>query len=118
MQKSFNLLTGLFLLGTAAISLFATDWLTGVYINQDKKSFMDEVIFCENGKAYAGMAPRKYEIVDKGDEKLIVLNSNGKFTFKISENKDELFPADKFTKDWFTTATLKLDPKRKDKCNW
>ncbi|WP_116644315.1 hypothetical protein [Salinivibrio sp. HTSP] len=95
---------------------FAQDWLEGVYINQDKDSLMEEVIFCQGGKAYAGMSPRKYEMTAKNDEKLVVLKSNGVFTFKVSADNKELFPVDDFTKNWFTEKTLLLDSNRTDTC--
>ncbi|WP_025675458.1 hypothetical protein [Salinivibrio socompensis] len=77
---------------------------------------MEEVIFCKGGKAYAGMSPRKYEMTTKNDEKLVVLKSNGAFTFKVSADNKELFPVDNFTKNWFTEKTLLLDSNRTDTC--
>jgi hypothetical protein len=117
MKKQLTLTTALFL-GLTSMSAFAQDWIEGVYINQDTKSFMKEVIFCKDGKAYSGMSPRKYEVVSKNNETHIVLNSNGVFTFKLSNDKKELFPVDEFTTKWFTKKSLKLDANRKDTCNW
>lgn len=109
---------GCFLL---VVSLFANasyaqEWLEGVYINQEKDSLMEEVVFCKDGKAYAGMSPRNYEMTTKNDERFVVLKSNGVFTFKVSDDNKELFPVDSFTKNWFTEKTLLLDSDRKDTC--
>ncbi|MGR5211610.1 hypothetical protein ACPV4A_13745 [Vibrio rotiferianus] len=117
-MKKLSLLLSLCSLGLVANSCFAAEWLEGVYVNQDESSSMDEAIFCDSGKAYAGMAPRLYQIEVKDDGNYVVLNSNGKFTFKISDDRTELFPADGFTSQWFTETSLKLDPKRNDTCNW
>ncbi|MFN1582032.1 hypothetical protein [Vibrio rotiferianus] len=117
-MKKLSLLLSLCSLGLVANGCFAAEWLEGVYVNQDESSLMDEAIFCDSGKAYAGMAPRLYQIEEKDDGNYVVLNSNGKFTFKISDDRTELFPADGFTSQWFTETSLKLDPKRNDTCNW
>lgn len=117
MKKIFSL-SSICLLVFGSLSLYANDWIEGVYINQDEKSFMKEVVFCKDGKAYSGMSPRNYEILTKNNEKQIILNSNGKFTFKVSSDNKELFPVDDFTKKWFTKKSLKIDISRKDKCNW
>lgn len=101
----------------SASPAFAADWLQGVYVNQDADGLMKEVVFCDGGKAYAGMGHRQYT-VDKEDGKTVVtLQSNG--TFHFTESKDgALLPADDFTKEWFTKTSLVKDPSRKDTCNW
>jgi hypothetical protein len=98
--------------------VLAADWLQGVYLNNDKDSSMDEVIFCADGKAYAGMGHRTYAINSENGQKVLTLSSNGTFTFTVSDDENTLLPADKFTKDWFTTTSLSKDPKRTDTCNW
>ena len=117
MKKLISVL-GFCLASLITTTSFASEWLEGVYINQDEGSSMNEVIFCKVGKAYAGMSPRQYTISREGDFNHVILNSNGTFKFKVSLDKTELFPADKFTTDWFTKSSLKLDPKRSDTCNW
>lgn len=104
--------------GLISVNAYAGSWLSGVYVNQDSSGMMDEVIFCDAGKAYAGMAHRSYQMQEKDGHEYVVLNSNGKFTFQVSEDKTELLPADDFTKEWFTKDKLRLDPNRKDTCNW
>lgn len=99
-------------------SAVASDWLQGVYINNDKNSGMDEVIFCDAGKAYAGMAHRQYTIETKDGQQIVELSSNGKFHFIVTDNGEKLLPADSFTKDWFTSSSLTKDTTRTDTCNW
>lgn len=113
-----SLLLATISLGLVVQSAFAAEWLTGVYINQDENAMMDEVVFCTDGKAYAGMSPRDYQISTKDDGDYVVLNSNGTFTFKVSEDRATLTPADEFTSSWFTKSSLKLNPSKKDSCNW
>lgn len=95
-----------------------SEWLTGVYVNQDKNSSMDEVVFCDAGKAYAGMGHREYQISKQDGHDIVVLQSNGKFSFNVSADRKELLPADDFTKEWFTKTKLTLDAERNDTCNW
>ena len=103
----------------AAGSASADEWLQGTYINDDADGMMSEAIFCDAGKAYVGgMARRTYTVEMRDGKKFVVLNSNGKFTFSVSDDSEKLLPADDFTKEWFTKTSLTKDPKRKDTCNW
>jgi hypothetical protein len=117
-MKKLSLLLSLGMITTLATSAYADNWLEGTYMNQDKNNSMDEIIFCKDGKVSVAMTKRKYKILTKNNEQYVELNSNGKFTFKVSADKKELSPADKFTKDWFTQTGLKLDAKKKGTCNW
>lgn len=102
----------------AAGPVAAEEWLQGTYINQDEDSLMDEATFCEDGKVYAGMAPRTYKMETRDGKPVVVLSSNGTFTFTVSDDEQMLTPADDFTKEWFTKTGLKKDPARDDTCNW
>lgn len=117
-MKKLSRLLSLCSLVLVAGNALAADWLVGVYVNQDEKASMNEAVFCKEGKVYTGMSPRQYTISSKDNVNYIVLQSNGTFTFRVSDDKTELFPADSFTTQWFTKSSLKLDPKRKDTCNW
>lgn len=110
---SFVLLTCLFFTNS-----FASEWITGTYINQDKNGVFKEIVFCEDGKAFPGAGHRTYKVIQKNNEKYIVLNSSGIFTFKLSKDKKQLIAADNFTKSWATKSSLVLDSSRKDTCNW
>ncbi|PTW58779.1 hypothetical protein C8N35_10983 [Breoghania corrubedonensis] len=102
----------------AAGTASAADWLQGTYVNGDKDSLMDEAIFCDGGKAYAGMGHRTYTLEERDGKTFVVLSSNGKFTFIVAGDGHKLLPADDFTKEWFTKTGLTKDPARTDTCNW
>ncbi|WP_321502402.1 hypothetical protein [Breoghania sp.] len=118
MKKTFGLMAFAAASLMVAGSASAADWLQGTYVNTDKESLMDEAIFCDGGKAYAGMAQRTYSTEMRDGKQVVVLNSNGKFTFIVAEDGEKLLPADVFTKEWFTKTGLKKDANRKDTCNW
>lgn len=117
-MKKLSLLLPLAVVTALTTSIYAEEWLQGTYMNQDKNNSMDEIIFCKDGKVSVASIKRKYKMITKNNEKYVELNSNGKFTFKLSADKKELAPADSFTKDWFTKTGLKLDEKKKGTCNW
>lgn len=97
----------------------APSWLNGVYINKDKTPSIDEVVLCDDGKAYlGGLAQGSYQIHSEGKVDYITLQSNGLFTFTVSNDRQKLLPSDSFTLDWFTKSELKLDSSRNDTCNW
>ncbi|MDJ0931182.1 hypothetical protein [Breoghania sp.] len=118
MKKAASYLSIVTISSVMAGSAMVADWLEGTYVNQDADSLMKEAVFCDGGKAYAGMGHRIYTVEAREGTKYVVLQSDGKFTFSVSDDGQTLSPADDFTKEWFTKTGLKKDPKRTDTCNW
>ncbi|MEI2383775.1 hypothetical protein [Breoghania sp. JC706] len=99
-------------------SAFASDWLHGTYVNEDKDQFIHEVLFCEDGKALARIERRTYAINVRDGKRYVEFYWNGAFSFEVSKDEQKLLPADDFTREWFTATALTRDPARTETCDW
>nr|WP_086940149.1 hypothetical protein [Thaumasiovibrio occultus] len=91
----------------------AQRWLKGTYINQDPAPPLDgiDVKFCPDGKLeFSNGAGRSYEIKTVENQELVIVQSHRTFRFTMSQDRNELFPYDNFTREWLTGVSLKYDP--------
>ncbi|UNZ00020.1 hypothetical protein MQE36_06640 [Zhouia spongiae] len=93
-------------------------WISGVYKNRAETGGLREIMFCDEGNALVeNMIKRTYTSVKENGKHKIILQSNGTFTFYVSEDKKELTPADDFTKEWGTSEIFVIDGSEEVKCN-
>lgn len=91
-------------------------WLSGVYVNEDKDALAESLTFCPAGKALYDWVKAAYIVEGKDDKRVVTVYSNGAFTLNVADQGNTLIPANDFTKQWLSKSQLKRDPGQQYEC--